>query len=68
MLEVDNGKKLMDELWEAAPTKVVLSDAIKARFLALRGPMPIYHENNRAYHRYYLRGKAVLKRNSNSGE
>jgi hypothetical protein len=62
MLEVDYGKKLMEELWEAAPTKVQLSGTFAERFFDVRGAMPLYHDNRRAYHRYFMRGKAVLKR------
>ena len=62
MLEVDYGKKLMEELWEATPTKVQLSGAAAEQFFDVRGAMPLYHNNMRSYHRYYMRGKAVLKR------
>jgi hypothetical protein len=62
MLEVDYGKKLMEELWEATPTKVELSGLAAERFLDVHGAMPLYHDNRRAYHRYFMRGKAVLKR------
>jgi hypothetical protein len=62
MLEVDYGKKLMEDLWEATPTKVQLSGPAAEQFFEARGATPLYHDNRRAYHRYYMRGKAVLKR------
>jgi hypothetical protein len=62
MLAIDNGKKLMDDLWEATPTKVELPEALKPTYFAVQGPEPLFHDNRRAYHRYYMRGKAVLKR------
>jgi hypothetical protein len=62
MLEVDYGQKLMSDLWDATPTKLVLTEAAQRDFFAARGPEPVRHDNKRSYHRYYMRGKAVLKR------
>jgi hypothetical protein len=62
MLEVDYGKKLMEDLWQAAPTKVKLPEACAEQFFDARGAMPLHHDNRRTYHRYFMRGKAVLKR------
>jgi hypothetical protein len=63
MLEFDNGQKLMDDLWNATSAKVELSDSAKREFFAAHGAEPIRPDNQRSYHRYYMRGKAVLKRN-----
>jgi hypothetical protein len=62
MLEIDYGKKLMEDLWDTTPTKVKLPESMVQQFFAMRGPMTVVHENRRGYHRYYMRGKAVLKR------
>lgn len=62
MLELDNGQKLMDELWETTSAKVELSDPMRRLFFGVHGAGPIFHDNKRSYHRYYMRGKAVLKR------
>jgi hypothetical protein len=62
MLEVDNGQKLIDDLWEATSSKVQLSESISKRFFSVKGPTPTYYDNKRTYHRYFMRGKAVLKR------
>ena len=62
MLEHDNGQNLMDDLWEATPSKVQLSESLSKRFFAVQGATPIYYDNKRSYHRYFMRGKAVLKR------
>jgi hypothetical protein len=62
MLEVDNGQKLMNELWEATSAKVAIPSSMRVDFFNVRGPAPCHYENKRNYHRYYLRGKAVLKR------
>jgi hypothetical protein len=62
MLEIDHGKKLMEDLWEATSTKVELPDFLKPSFFGAAGPEPVFHDNKRSYHRYFMRGKAVLKR------
>jgi PilZ domain len=66
MLELDNGQKLsaqaLDELWEATSPKVELSDSMRREFFAVQGAGPLFYDNKRSYHRYYMRGKAILKR------
>ena len=62
MLEIDNGQNLMNDLWDATPQKVQLSASLKNEFFAAHGAGPVYFDNKRVYHRYYMRGKAVLKR------
>jgi hypothetical protein len=61
MLDIADDKQLIDELWESAATKVRLSDSLR-QFMEQEGAMPIYHDNRRAYHRYFMRGKAVVLR------
>ena len=62
MLEFDNGQKLMNDLWEATPAKVELPDSLRSAYFSVQGPEPLFHDNRRSYHRYFMRGKAVLKR------
>ena len=62
MLEFDNGQKLMNDLWEATPAKVELPDSMRPSFFSAQGPAPLFHDNRRSFHRYFMRGKAVLKR------
>jgi hypothetical protein len=62
MLEFDNGQKMMDDLWSATSAKVDMPEAAKREFFAARGAEPVRHDNQRSYHRYFMRGKAVLKR------
>ena len=62
MLEFDNGQKLMNDLWEATAIKVELPDDLRPTYFGPQGPAPLYHDNRRTFHRYYMRGKAVLKR------
>jgi hypothetical protein len=64
MLAVDNGQELMEELWQTAKKTVELPEAFRREFFSVRGAEPVFHDNRRAYHRYYMRGKAVLKRGS----
>ena len=62
MLELDDGQKLMNDLWEATPSKVELPESMRPAFFAVQGPVPLFYDNRRTYHRYFMRGKAVLKR------
>jgi hypothetical protein len=62
MLELDHGQKIMNDLWEATPSKVELPESLRPTYFAVQGPFPVFHDNRRSYHRYYMRGKAVLKR------
>ena len=62
MLEFDNGQKLMNDLWAATAAKVDLPDSLRPTYFGAQGPAPLYHDNRRSFHRYYMRGKAVLKR------
>jgi hypothetical protein len=62
MLELNYDQKLMDDLWDATSAKVELSEPFKRKFMAQQGPVPVFFDNKRTYHRYYLRGKAVLER------
>lgn len=62
MLELDHGQKLMNDLWEATTPKVTLPEALQQEFFGAQGPEPVFHSNKRCYHRYFMRGKAVLKR------
>jgi PilZ domain len=62
MLDINHDEQLIDELWESAATKVSLSDSFRKLFFASHGAMPMFHDNRRAYHRYFMRGKAVVLR------
>jgi hypothetical protein len=62
MLECAHEQKMIDDLWNCAVTKVQLPEELSQDFFARRGTTPGYYENKRNYHRYYMRGKALLKR------
>jgi hypothetical protein len=62
VLAVDDGQKLIDELWKAASARVEMPEAAQREFFAVRGAEPVFHDNRRSYHRYYMRGKALLRR------
>jgi hypothetical protein len=61
-LDLDNGQKLMDDLWDATSAKTELSPSLQQAFFAAQGACPVHTDNKRSYHRYYMRSKAVLKR------
>lgn len=62
MLERRNERSVMERMWESAGAKVRLPETLHQGFFAPQGPLPTHFENKRQYHRYYMRGKAVLKR------
>jgi hypothetical protein len=61
MLDLDHGQNLMEDLWEMVETKVSAHQLGKD-FFAQNGAADARDENQRAYHRYFMRGKAILKR------
>lgn len=62
MLELGHEQKMIDDLWECASAKVQLPEPLSKNFFGRSGAMPLWNENKRSYHRYYMRGKALLKR------
>src|SRR5829696_2596013 len=62
MLELDHGQKIMNDLWDATASKVELPESLRPTYFAVQGPYPLFHDNRRTFHRYFMRGKAVLKR------
>ena len=62
MLERSNDKGLVVDVWESATAKVRVPNGLGEQLFAAQGPMPVFYDNKRCYHRYYMRGKSVLKR------
>jgi hypothetical protein len=62
MLELGHEQRLVAELWDASEKKVSLPAAMEKQFFQSHGPTPSYYDNRRAYHRFFMRGKAVLTR------
>jgi hypothetical protein len=62
MLDIHHEQQLIEQLWESAGVKVRLPESFHQMFFAPHGAMPVHHDNRRAYHRYYMRGKAVVLR------
>jgi|SRR5688572_7404918 hypothetical protein len=63
MLEPRNDPKLIARLWETTQPKVRLPEQLSDAFFDPQGPMPVHQDNRRGYHRYFMRAKAILKRN-----
>ena len=61
MLAVDNGENLIDELWETLAAKVELPESLKSEYFSVRGAEPVFHDNRRSYHRYYMRGQGCAE-------
>lgn len=62
MLELNDDHQLKDELWNSTSANVEIPDSITSSFFAAQGATPIFHDNGRSYHRYFMRAKAVLIR------
>lgn len=62
MLDLGHEQSVIDREWESAEAKVRMPEPALRSFFVLKGPMPSYFENHRTHHRFYLRGKAVLRR------
>jgi PilZ domain len=62
MLEISDERSVIEAAWEAAAAKPHLSRAVARRFFEPKGPMRGHFDNRRSYHRYYMRGKALLVR------
>ena len=60
MLERDHGKEVTDDPWRNAVSTARLPRSLSEKLFAAQGPMPLYFENRRGYHRYFMRGKAIL--------
>jgi hypothetical protein len=54
--------RLMEELWEITDQKAELPAPLADGFFEQHGPMGIQYEDNRAFRRFFLRGKAIIKR------
>lgn len=63
MLGCGHEQLLMAELWELTETKVQIPAALASGFTDLRGPTSRFYDDKRDFHRFFLRGKAVVKRN-----
>ena len=62
MLEIDHGKKLMDDLWEATGAQVELPESLRSEYFGAEGPGTACTDNRRSFHRYQMRSRAVMKR------
>ena len=62
MLAVSSNHNLMLAAWDSADETVELPASINEGYFEKRGPMPLHYENRRSFHRYYMRGKAILRR------
>jgi hypothetical protein len=61
MLDISDERNLINDFWESTSAKVRLP-VPEQEYCAQCGAMPRASESKRVYHRYYLRGKALIKR------
>ena len=62
MLGRGHEQQLIADLWDLAEPKVEIPQPLADGFLASRGPVAAHFDDKRAFQRFFLRGKAVLKR------
>ena len=62
MLGQGHGRQLIADLWELTEPKVQLPYPLADGFLESHGPLASFYDDKRAFQRFFLRGKAVLKR------
>jgi len=62
MLDLCHEQQLIAELWETTETKIQISESMQKDFFEVQGPTPRFYDNKRSFHRFFMRGKAVLKR------
>ena len=62
MLGRGHEQQLIADLWEMAEPKVQLPYPLSDGFLESHGPLSTYYDDKRSFQRFFLRGKAVLKR------
>jgi hypothetical protein len=61
MLDVDHDTCLSDFEWDALKQKAQLPKQLQ-HYFDRRGAMPVHPDSRRAYHRFYLRSKAIVRR------
>jgi hypothetical protein len=62
MLDISDERALIEAAWDTTAERVELPPSIARRFFEPKGPMRGHIDNRRTYHRFYLRGKAILTR------
>ena len=60
MLGISHEKGVIEELWQAADACTKLPILTARYFFEPKGPMSSHFSSRRSFHRFYLRGKAVL--------
>jgi PilZ domain-containing protein len=60
MLDVGYERDIIEDFWQSATSKAKLPES-ETEYCDPRGAMPCSDENLRAFHRFFLRGKALLK-------
>src|SRR3990172_8850804 len=62
MLDLSDERGVIAAAWEAAAARTELPRSVARRFFEPKGPMRGHFDNRRTYHRFYLRGRAILTR------
>jgi PilZ domain len=62
MLDISDERDIIAELLHCVAADVTIPEAMRTEFFELRGPMPVFVENQRSFHRFYLRDRAIIRR------
>jgi hypothetical protein len=61
MLDIGHERDLIDDFWALTELQARLPEPAEV-FFALKGPVPMQFDSKRRFHRFFLRGKAILYR------
>lgn len=62
MLDVSYEQGVATDLWAETDANARLPESVCEEYFAHQGPTPVHLDNKRTYHRFFMRGKAILKR------
>jgi hypothetical protein len=62
MLATGHEHDLISSSWNTCDRKAKLPAELALRFFQPHGATPLHYDSQRSFHRYFLRGKAVLTR------
>lgn len=62
MLALGHERELASPSWDTCDRKARLPVHLASRFFEEQGAMPVHFDSQRTFHRFYMRGKAMLTR------
>ena len=62
MLDSSHDQCIIADQWDSVDSRVALPEVMRKGFFRPQGPMPVHRDSRRMHHRFYMRGKALLRR------